>query len=181
MSLLIDMRGRLFAHSPTRSLFDCRQQLERAALHTLPQPYGDGWYAPGIQADEPGLSGTLHGHDYVIFDAGPIRTAPALMPDARHTVIIEVQPAHESGLRAYALLKTLSHADTCPDIALLGEPASCDHVLAACSRFLEPAFTQALYNAAHEEDAIAALAIRIVGGVGDNTNLMARHLTRGQT
>ncbi len=175
------MHGRLFSHSSTRSLFDCRQQLQRAELYTLPQRYGDGWYAPGMQGDESGLIDAANKHDYVIFDAGPIRTAPALMPGARHTMIIEVQPTHESRLHTYALLKTLSHADTCPDIALLGEPASCDQVLAACGRFLEPAFTQAIYSAAHEVDAIAALAIRIVGGVGDNTDLTVRNLTRGQT
>lgn len=176
-SLLVDMRGRLFADAPTRSLFDCKQQLQRGALYTLPHAYGDGWYAPGIRADEPGLRGAAHGYDCVVFDAGPIRTGLALMPGALNSVIIEVQPASESMLRAYALLKTLAAADDKPGIVLLGDPLACDHVRTACKQFLAHSFTQAICNMANEGDAIAALAIRIVGETGGEENLTARTIT----
>ncbi len=177
VSLLVDMRGRLFADSPTRSLFDCKQQLERGVLYTLPQVYGDGWYAPGVRADEPNLRGSAQGYDWVVLDAGSIQTGLVLMPGARQTVVIEVQPSHESMLRAYTLLKSLSEVDDNPGIALLGDPASCDHVLVACSHFLDPCFAQAIYSVVHEEDAFAALAIRIVDAVGEEKKMAAQTIT----
>jgi hypothetical protein len=166
VSLLIDMRGRVFADAPTRSLFNSSQQLARGALCILPQDYGDGWYAPGIRADEANLRTAAQGYDCVVFDAGPVRAGLALWPDAFNGVIVEIQSSHESMLRAYTLLKSLGHADVPARIVLLGEPAACDHVRAACSRFLGPSFTQAVHSMAYEEDAFAALAIRMVAETG---------------
>jgi hypothetical protein len=174
VSLLVDMHGRVFDHSPTCSMFDCKQQLERGTLYTLPQTYGDGWYAPGIRGDEPGLWAAAQGYDCVVLDAGLIRTGLMRMPGARHAVIIEVQPAHDSMLRAYTLLKTLFHFSDNPGVTLLGNPAACDHVWAACSQFLEPLFAQAICSVASEEDVFAALAIRIVGEMGEEKHLSAR-------
>lgn len=170
VSLLIDMRGRVFADAPTRSLFDSRQQLERGALCILPQAYGDGWYAPGIRADEANLRTAGQGYDCVVFDAGPVQAGLALWPDAFNGVIVEVQSSHESMLRAYTLLKTLCHADVPASFVLLGDPAACDHVRAACSHFLGQSFTQGIHSVACEEDAFAALAIRMVGETGGERN-----------
>ena len=161
ISLLVDTCGRIFRDSPTRSLFDWKQQIARGPLHTLSQTYGDGWYAPGVHADEPALRDAARGYDHVVFDAGPAGADLALMPGATHTVIIEVQPTHESMLRAYTLLKILSHTEGVFSVGLLGDTVACDHVQAACRHFLEQRFTQAIYNALHEDDAFAALAARM--------------------
>jgi len=161
VSLLVDMLGRLFADSPTRSLFKWRQQLERGQLHTLPQAFGEGWFAPGVQANDPNLHGAAQGYDYVVFDAGPIRSGLALLPDTLNTVIIEVHPVNQSTQRAYSLLKTLSGAGDRLSIGLMGDALACDQVRAACSQFIEQANTQDIYSVAHEDDGFAALAIRM--------------------
>jgi len=97
----------------------------------------------------------------VVFDAGPTRDSLALMPGAAHAVVIEVNAAHESMLRAYALLKTLSRADGVRSIGLLGAVAACDRVCAACGHFLDRRFAHAIYSAAHEDGVFAALAVRM--------------------
>ena len=171
VSLLVDMRGRLFAGSPTRSLFDWKQQLERGQLHTQPMAYGDGWYAPGLRGDQLDLRGAAHGYDHVVFDAGPGGDSLLLMPDAAHTVIIEVHHTDESLMRAYTLLKTLLHAGYGSSIGLRGSPAACDHVRAACRHFLGQPFAQGIFSAAHEDDAFAALAIRMAD---EETSLATR-------
>ena len=160
-ALLVDARGRLLADAPARSLFGWRQQLERGQLHTLPLPHGGGWHAPGARADDPALVGIAQGYDAVVFDAGPTRDGLALMPGAAHAVVIEVNAAHESMLRAYALLKTLSRADGVRSIGLLGAAAACDRVCAVCGHFLDRRFAHAIYSAAHEDGVFAALAVRM--------------------
>lgn len=162
ISLLVDARGRLLADSPARSLFGWRQQLERGQVHTLPLPHGDGWHAPGVRADEPAMAGIAQSYDAVVFDAGlKADDDLALMPGAAHAVVIEVNTTHESMLRAYTLLKTLSRADAVYSIGLLGAAAACDRVCAACSHFLDPRFAQAIYSADHEDGVFAALAVRM--------------------
>ncbi len=161
VSLLVDMRGRLFADSSTRSLFDWKQQLERNQLNTLPQPYGDGWYAPGLKVDAPNLHRLLQGYDSVVFDAGPIGAELELLSGTPTNVIIEVLPTGESMQRAYSMLKTLSQAGNASSVGLLGDAATCDHVQAACCHFLEQSFTQVFYSVAHEDGAFAALAVRM--------------------
>ena len=173
-SLLIDMQGRLFASAATRSLFTPGQQLERGELHTLPQAYGDGWYAPGIRTDAPHLRTAAQGYDCVVFDAGWGGEGLAPWPDAFHGAVVEIRASQESMLRSYAVLKTLCHAYGPPNIALLGDAAACDHVRAACSRFLEPSFARAVHSVAHEEDAFAALAIRMVGETSGERHPAAR-------
>jgi hypothetical protein len=63
ISLLVDMHGRTVADSPTRNLFDWRQQIARGQLQLHPMPYGDAWHAPGVRADEPALRRAAHGYD----------------------------------------------------------------------------------------------------------------------
>ena len=171
VSLLVDMRGRLFADSSTRSLFDWKQQLERNQLNTLPQPYGDGWYAPGLKVDSPNLHRLLQGYDSVVFDAGPIGAELELLPGTPTNVIIEVLPTGESMQRAYSMLKTLSQAGNASSVGLLGDAATCDHVQAACCHFLEQSFTQVFYSVAHEDGAFAALAVRMAD---EETHRMTR-------
>ena len=159
-TLLIDVQGRVYADTPARSLFDWRQQLARRQLQTLPMSYGEGWHAPGVRADEPLLAGIAQDYDILVFDEGRGEVG-ARMPGAARTVIIEVAFAHESLQRAYALLKTLFHQEETPDVVLLGEPAACDRVRAACAQFLDGPFAQAILGAGHEDDAFAALAVRM--------------------
>jgi len=173
-SLLVDSSGRGFADAPARSLFDWKQQLQRGQLRTLPQSYGDGWHAPGVRADEPALLGVARGYDQVVFDVGSSDTDWVLMPGAVDAVIVEAQPTRESMLRAYALLKTLSHAKHGLSVGLLGDPAACDQLVAACSHFLERRFAQAIFSVAHEVDAFSMLAARMTD---EETSLMACYKT----
>ncbi|MDZ7596402.1 MAG: hypothetical protein U0932_17310 [Thiobacillus sp.] len=170
-SLLIDACGRVFADAP-RSLFGWAQQLERGQLHTLPMPYGEGWYAPGIRGDEPALMAAARGHDCVVFDVRPNAPDWTPLPGAARFVILEVNATHASTLQGYALLKTLAHSAASISIGLLGDAAACDHLLAACGRFLDPAFTRTVYSVAHEDDAFAALAVRMAH---EETGLTARY------
>jgi hypothetical protein len=170
-SLLIDACGRVFADAP-RSLFGWAQQLERGQLHTLPMPYGEGWYAPGIRGDEPALMAAARGHDCVVFDVRPNAPDWTPLPGAARFVILEVNATHASTLQGYALLKTLAHSGASISIGLLGDAAACDHLLAACGRFLDPAFTRTVYSVAHEDDAFAALAVRMAH---EETGLTARY------
>jgi hypothetical protein len=163
ISLLIDMRGRLVADSPTRNLFDWRQQIARGQLQLHPMAYGDAWHAPGVRADEPALRLAAQGYDLVLLDVAPGPNELVLMPDAAHALIVEVQPAPESMLRAYALLKTLSHARGVFGAVLLGDVAACDQVTNACSHFLDPGFARAICSVAHEDDAFDKLAVRMAG------------------
>jgi hypothetical protein len=161
--LLIDTRGRLFGASSTCSLFDWRHQLERRQPHTLPQPYGEGWYAPGMRGDEPALSGLASGYDCVMFDSEWEYAELALLAGAAHTVVMEVRRRGESMLHAYAVLKTLAYLGSASSAYLLGEPAACDQVRAAARHFLGPRLAQAICSVAHEDDAFAALAVRMAG------------------
>jgi hypothetical protein len=170
-SLLIDACGRVFSDAP-RSLFDWKQQLERGQLHTLPMPYGEGWYAPGIQGDEPALMAAARGHDCVVFDARPDAPDWTPLPGTARFVILEVNALPASILQGYALLKTLAGSGAPISVGLLGNAAACDHLQAACGRFLDPAFTRAVYSVAHEDDAFAALAVRMAH---EETGLMARY------
>ena len=160
--LLIDMQGRLFAASTTRSLFGWKRQLERGELQTLPQTYGKGWYAPGVQADEPALYGMTLAFDHVIFDAGWRGAALGLRPGVTHSVALEIQHTDESMRHAYALLKTLAHLGGASCVGLLGDAVACERVRTACCQFLEQRFVQALFSVAHEDDAFASLAVRMV-------------------
>ena len=170
-SLLIDACGRLFADAP-RSLLGWTRQLERGQLHTLPMPYGEGWYAPGIQGDEPALLAAVQGHDCVVFDVCPNAPDWTPLPGASRFVILEVNATHASTLQGYALLKTLAHSGASISVGLLGNAAACDQLLAACGRFLDPTFNRAVYSVAHEDDAFAALAVRMAH---EETGLTARY------
>lgn len=173
-ALLVDMRGRLFAGSTTRSLFDWRQQLARGKPHTLPLDHCEGWHAPGLQADAPGLRAVAHAYDSLLFDAGASETILVLMPDAEQSAAIEVRSSQESMRHAFALLKTLAGTGGCLRVGLLGDAAACDHVLGACRHFLEQQFVRSIYNAAHEDDAFSALAVRMSGM---EASLTARYKT----
>ncbi|MBW8327662.1 MAG: hypothetical protein K0M48_00395 [Thiobacillus sp.] len=166
---MIDTQGRLFAASSPRSLFDWKHQLEHGQLHTLPQAYGEGWHAPGVRADEPALSAVAASYDYVMFDAG-WGTDLALLPGAAHTVVMEVRRSDESMLHAYALLKTLACSGGVFSVGLLGDGVACGHFRAESSQFLEQRFADAICSVANEDDAFAALAVRMAG---EETSLRA--------
>jgi len=160
-SLLIDMQGRLFASSSPRSLFDWKHQLERRQLHTLPQAYCEAWYAPGMRADEPVLSDMVGSYDDVIFDAEWECADLALPPDVVHTVVMEIRRTDESMRKAYAVLKTLTRSGVACRTGLLGDRLACDHVQAAACHFLGQEVAHAIFNVANENDAFAALAVRM--------------------
>ncbi|TXH74433.1 hypothetical protein [Thiobacillus sp.] len=161
MSLLIDTRGRLFTSSSLRSLFDWRHQLERRQLHALPQAYCEAWYAPGMRADEPALPGMVGGYDDVIFDSEWDCADLALLPDVAHTVVMEIRRTDESMRKAYAVLKTLARSGVTFRIGLLGDRLACDHIQAAGCHFLGHELVHAIFNVANENDAFAALAVRM--------------------
>lgn len=167
--LLIDGGGRLLADSSPRSLFDWRQQIARGRLQTLPMSCGDGWHAPGVRADEPALLAMAQRYDAVVFDAGPGRGDLRLMPGA--AAVIEVEATHASRRYGYALLKSLFHTGAALRVVLLGDPAACEQVRAACAHFLEPRFAQAICTVAHEDDAFAEVAVRMAS---EETSLRAR-------
>ncbi len=173
-SLLVDTRGRLFANAPTQSLFDWRQQLARQQLHTQALPSGDGWHAPGLMADEPGLRAIAQRYDCLLFDASLDAPDWLPLPDMDQTIVLEVGTGQASMQQAYALLKTLCHLESRAGIGLLGDAAGCDRLLAACRQYLDPAFVQAVHSVAHEGDAFAALAVRMAD---EETRLTARDKT----
>ncbi|MDQ1315942.1 MAG: hypothetical protein QG662_2051 [Pseudomonadota bacterium] len=161
-SLLVDPLGRACADAPARSLFDWRQQLARGQLHTVPLPCCDGWHAPGVRADEPGLGDVAQNYDCLVFDADANAPEWAPMPGAAQTLVIEANAAHASLLRAYALIKTLARLPGASgNVVLLGDAAACDRLRAACERFLDPSFGPCIHSVAHEDDAFSALAVRM--------------------
>lgn len=162
-SLLVDISGRVFADSPSRSLFDWRQQLARQQLHTQAMSYGDGWYAPGLQTDDPALKAIALRYDCLLFDVSPDTPDWLPLPDSIQTLVLEVNAAHASMLQAYALLKTLARRECRVSMLLLGDAAACDHLQAACQAFLGSAFSRTLHSVAHADDAFAALAVRMSG------------------
>jgi len=163
-SLLIDRRGRLFGAAQTRSLFDWKQQFGRGELHTLPLQYGQGWYAPGVRADDPALREMARAYDYLVFDEDPIGADLILMPDAHQTFLVEIRASKPSMLRAFTLLKALSHhAGGRGKLVLLGDLAACAQVLNAANRFLPCDFAQAISCAAHIDAVFSTLAVRMPG------------------
>ncbi len=160
-SLLIDRRGRLFAAAPTRSLFDWKQQLERGQLHLLLLSHGEGWYAPGVRADEPALRKMALAYDHLVFDEEPSGAELILVPDAAHSLLVEVQSTQPSMRRAYTLLKTLSHTTVAFNVSLLGDQTACAHVLNTVSHFLPQPFAQTIDCVAHAATAFSALAVRM--------------------
>ncbi len=137
-------------------------------------PYGDGWYAPGIRGDEPALMAVARGYDCVVFDARPDAPVWAPLPGAAQAIVLEVNATNASSLQNYALLKTLAHSGVSFSVGLLGDAAACDHLQAACKRFLDPAFGRAVYSVAREDDAFAALAVRMAP---EETRSTARYKT----
>jgi ATP-dependent exoDNAse (exonuclease V) alpha subunit len=160
-SLLIDRQGRLFAVATTRSLFDWKRQLERGELHTLSLSHGDGWYAPGLRADAPALREVARQYDHLLFDEEASGADLILMPDASNRFLVEVQPGQSSMLRAYTLLKSLSHAEAGSKVSLLGDADACLHVLDSVKRFLPQPFAQAIDFVAHVDTAFSTLAVRM--------------------
>jgi len=173
-SLLVDTRGRVFADSPTRSLFDWRQQIARGQLHTLPMPFGDGWHAPGMQGDEPALRTLAQGYDCLLLDAGPDASEWTPLPGVARALVLEVDASQASMLQGYALLKTLSRRGGHTSVGLLGDAGACARLQAACGEFLDPLFCRGLYSVAGEGDAFAALAVRMAA---EETGLTARYKT----
>lgn len=171
-ALLVDTQGRLFTRSAPSSLFNWKQQLSRGQLHLLPLAHGDGWVAPGVRGDEATLHSAAQRYDCIVFDS-PL-DGTALAANADHTVVIDVQPAPESMLHCYAMLKTLAAAGATCSVVLVGDVGACRHVRAACSHFLGQPFAQALYNDLHEDHAFSALAARMAG---EETGRKARYIT----
>lgn len=159
-SLLVDTLGRVFADAPARNLFTWRQQIARGQLHTLPMPYGDGWHAPDMRANEPLLGAIARGYDCLLLDAS-LNNAGGLLDAAAREVILEVRDGRAPMLQTYALLKGMSRMGAAASVSLLGDSAACARLQAAARQFLDPAFSRALYVTANEDDAFAALAVRM--------------------
>ena len=172
-SLLIDACGRVFSDTPTRSLFDWNHDLYHVHLHSRPMPYVYVGYVPGIQGDKPALMTIAQGYDCVVFDASLNAPDWAPLPGAAQVIFLEVSAVH-AALQGYALLKTLSHTRMPFSVGLLGDAAACEHLQAACKSFLDPVFSRAVYSVAREDDAFAALAVRMAH---EETRLTARYKT----
>ncbi len=163
-----------------RSLFDWRQQLARGHLQPQAMPHGDTWHAPGVRPDEPALRHAAEAYDFVLFDADDDAPDLCLMPGAAHALVMALQPTQASMQRAYGRMKTLAHAGVAADVGLLGDAASCDRVRMACSHFLQPGFVRAIFSAAGEVDAIAALASRMAAEEANrNGSLQHRETLNG--
>lgn len=173
-TLLIDTLGRQFAPSSPRSLFDWKQQLARGQMHLLSLAHGDGWVAPGVQADDPALQRVAQSYDCVVFDRLPDGAGLDWMTGAEHVLVLAVQFTPDSMLKIYAVLKTLAGMDGVREVILWGEAEACDHVRAACSHFLGQQFAQAIYNDLHEDHAFAGLAARMAS---EETGRKARYKT----
>ena len=178
VTLLVDTLGRHFSVSSPRSLFDWTHQLERRQLHTLPQAYGEGWHAPGVRADEPALPAVAGRYDYVMFDLGWGGADLALLPGAAHALVMEVGRSGESMRHAYAIIKTLAYSGAAFGVGLLGDPRGCEQVRAAAGQFLEGRFAHAIFSVANEDDAFAALAVRMAD---EETSLSACFNKTGNT
>ena len=176
--LLVDTHGRLFSASSPRSLFDWRHQLEHRQLHAVPQPYGDGWHAPGMRADAPALPGVASGYDFLMFDSGWGGTEISLLPGGAHTVVMEIRGGDESMLSAYAVIKTLAHSGEAFGLGLLGDRDACDQLRDTACHFLGERVAGAIFSVANEDDAFAALAVRMAG---EETGLSACSNKTGNT
>lgn len=161
-ALLIDICGRPFFGSATRSLFDCQQQLARNQLHLLPMPFGHAWPAQGARADDPALMTVARDYDCLLFDACPEASDWTPLSGAAHSVVLQVKHQRASMLHGFSVLKTLSRLQDPARIGLLGDADACDHLLAACMRFLDPSFSRSVYSAAREDDVFATLAVRMI-------------------
>lgn len=157
--LLIDARDRQFSDAATQPLFDWTQQLERGRLLVLPLGEIAAWHAPGARADTPGLLQAACDYDVLVFD-GTHAQAAASQPDAFAPVLLEVQP--DSLTSAYALLKTRAQSGAAAAI-LFGDARACTQAKAACARFLGATQAAAVTCLSEEDDAIAALAVRMAG------------------
>lgn len=174
--LLIDTGGRLFADVQARSLFDWRRQLACGQPYLIRTDAADGWFAPGLRADVPGLRDLAQSYAFVVLDAAPGAVDWAPMADAIHGCVVDTGTTPDDLLQRYALLKTLAgRARGVPlHVGLVGGIAACDRLLAACRHFLEPAFSRCLQRLEDTDDAFAALAARMAG---EETRLTARNNT----
>ena len=109
-----------------------------------------------------------------MFDTRPDAPDWTPLPGAAQAVVLEVNATNASSLQGYALLKTLAHTRMPFSAGLLGDAAACEHLRAACKRFLDPAFSRAVYSVAREDDAFVALAVRMAP---EETRPTARYKT----
>ncbi len=157
--LVVDARGRLLARTAAHTLFDWTQQLERGRLLALPIGEIAVWQAPGARADATGLAQAAREYDVLVFDS-PLADAAAHLSGAPRIALLPVRPDTQSAV--YALLKTLAMSGGAAAI-LFGDARACARVHAACVRFLGATLAAAIDCVADEDDAIAALAVRMVG------------------
>ncbi|MCA1978597.1 MAG: hypothetical protein LDL19_05105 [Thiobacillus sp.] len=157
--LVVDTRDRLFGKAAPQSLFDWRQQLARRQLLALPLEDVTGWHAPGAHAAAAGLLDAARDYAALVFDCTPADAA-ATVHGAHESALLAVHPGSMQTI--YALLKTRA-ATGGLDAILTGEPGCCAQVGEACARFLGATVAAAVSCIADENDAIAALAVRMAG------------------
>ncbi|MEW6119694.1 MAG: hypothetical protein AB1593_06370 [Pseudomonadota bacterium] len=172
--LVVDARDRLFVPAAPQALFDWTRQLARGALLILPLGGIPVWHAPGARADAAGLAQGVRAWDTLIFDS-PLCDAAAVLPGATQCVLMEVRP--EGMQSSYALLKTRAERGGGAAI-LFGDAQACAQVHAACARFLGATFAAAVMYVANEDDAIAALAVRMAD---EEPGLSPQYRTTGNT
>ena len=158
--LLVDTVGRRLHDAPTRSLFGWRHQLARGELHTFTQAFGDGWSAPGLVLDTPGLAALVRPYDCVVLDGGSV-SACGPIPHAARICVVEVDLDDGAPKQAYRLVKTLLLGGNPEAIYLVGDSENCARVRAGCCRFLEPSRYDRVHDLAGERDAFTTLAVRM--------------------
>ncbi len=157
--LLVDARDRLFAGTATQALFDWTQQLARGRLFVLPLDEIAAWHAPGVAPDAPGLLQAAREHDVLVFDSSPAQAA-TVPPGVPGFGLLAVR--QDSLDIVYAVLKTRAQSGAAAAI-LFGDAQACERVRTACARFLDATVAAAVTSIPDEDDAIAALAVRMAG------------------
>lgn len=155
--LVIDTRDRLFGRPAAQTLFDWQHQLARGQILALPLADSLAWHAPGLHASAPGLAAATRHFDVLLLDC-TLPDAARRVAGASESAWISVRP--DTLQAVYALLKTRAQGGGLP-VCLSGDAASCERIRQACLRFLDTTTTAALACIPAEDDAIAALAVRM--------------------
>ncbi|OYW64820.1 MAG: hypothetical protein B7Y26_10025 [Hydrogenophilales bacterium 16-64-46] len=155
--LLIDTRDRLFGRAAAQTLFDWQHQLDRGQILALPLADGLAWHAPGLHVSARGLAEATRHFDVLLIDC-TLADIAQYAAGAREQALLAVRP--DTLQTVYALLKTRAETGGLPTL-LTGEAVSCERIRQACQRFLNATVAAALACIPDEDDAIAALAVRM--------------------
>lgn len=160
--LLVDITGRQLDASRTHALFDWRQQIARKHLQPIPMHGIDVVRACGAPIGAAALIQSAVGYDGLIFDAGELHPDEmAFDLDTAQTLILDVEPRHESVCNSYALIKTLHQRRAALSVMLCGDARCCERIAAAAGQFLGDETGLRLPLEIHDNVDYGALGARI--------------------